>query len=84
MQAARAVLLDDEFQVFFACARRLAGRLRRHLEAALAVVLGEFAEDAQVGRGRTGFFSRLVHFVACTLGWSLLLFWIKADSPQRR
>ncbi len=67
MQSARAVLLDDEFQSFLMRAPRFAGRLGRHVEAALAVVLGEFAEEAQLGRRRTAFLNPLFHFVACTL-----------------
>jgi hypothetical protein len=55
VQMAGAMLLDDEFQRALPSTSQPTGGLRRHIEAAFAMILGESAVCAKIRRFRAGF-----------------------------
>ncbi len=55
VQMAGAMLLDDEFQRVLPRTPQLTGGLRRHVEAAFAVILGKSAVYPKIRRFRAGF-----------------------------
>ena len=77
MQAARAVLWTTNSRAFLRDRFSLPAGSGVTSKRRLRLYSASLPKMLKSGARRTGFLSRLVHFVACTLGWSLLLFWIK-------